>query len=189
MIYIFVPYAPLGSLNLGDTYNKCMGLIQDDDWACFIDHDAVNTTPDWYTRLESTVGRIEHDSLPIGLITGVTNRIGNPEQLVFDKSEAEAHNHDMAFHRTTGEELKLLYGMRLRSAYNPISGVVMLTSKKVWRQVGGFIAGFLGVDNDYDAKVRAAGLQTMIMDSWYIYHWYRADGKPLSPNGYEVKIA
>lgn len=75
---------------------------------------------------------------------------------------------------------------QIREARSLISGVLILTSKKVWKQVGGFMDGFTKVDHDYDLKSRNAGYTTYIADGLYIYHWYRAapEGPDCLPCGY-----
>ena len=180
MIHTYTCYAPVSvDKNIGATYNKFMEMVSNDDWVCFLDHDAMFTTHNWYKMLEQVVSRIEEVNLSIGLLTGVTNRIGNDEQIIFEKTSPEAQNHDMYFHRKIGYERMLKHGIYRREAKIVISGIVMLTSKKVWSECGGFKDGFLGVDNDYDKKVRSAGYKTVILDGLYLYHWYRADGQPM----------
>lgn len=175
MIHPYIPYAPADkNKNIGWVYNNFMEMINDDDWACFLDHDAMFTTPNWYSVLEHTVNTVEEMNLSVGLLTAVTNRIGNVEQIIFDKSSTEAQNHDIYFHRKIGMERLNKYGNQLKVAKNLISGIMILTSKKAWEKSGGFKDGFLSVDNDYDAKIRRAGFKTLILEGVYIYHWYRA---------------
>lgn len=181
MIHTYTCYAPEEmNKNIGAMYNKFMSMVEDDDWVCFLDHDAMFTTHNWYKMLEGVV----REDKQIGLLTAITNRIGNIDQIIFDKMSPEAQNHDMYFHRKIGHERMIEYGSQIRIAKGPISGIVMLTPKKVWKEVGGFKDGFLSVDNDYDAKVRKAGYITGILDGLYVYHWYRADGKPMQGWGY-----
>ena len=192
MIHTYTCYAPASiNKNIGAVYNQFMEMIGEDDWACFLDHDAMFTTHNWYKMLEQIVSLVEDRSgaraNQIGLLTAVTNRIGNVEQIIFDKSSSEAQNHDMYFHRKIGHERAIEYGSQCRVAQNLISGIVMLTSKKVWKQCGGFKGGFLSVDNDYDAKVRQAGYITVILDGLYVYHWYRADGQPMQGWQYPIE--
>jgi GT2 family glycosyltransferase len=188
MIHNYVAYAPKNfDKNIGRVYNQFMELVAEDDWVCYIDHDSMMTTPEWYKMLEEAVETIQQKNLPIGLLTAVTNRIGNNEQIIFDKNSPEAQNHDMYFHRKVGQERMKKYGLSARVAMGFISGIVMLTPKRVWEQCGGFKEGFLGVDNDYDRKVRKCGYDTCIMDGLYVYHWYRADGLPLQGYGYPAE--
>lgn len=189
MIHPYIPYSPTyKNKNIGWVYNNFMEMIGEDDWACFVDHDAMFTIPDWYTRLESIVNAIDTDDFSFsdtGLVTAVTNRIGNTEQIIFPKDSDEAQNHDMYFHRSLGKKVSIMNANLIVNAKNLISGILMLTPKRVWKKTGGFKDGFLGVDNDYDAKVRKAGYRTVIMHEIYMYHWYRADGRPMQGWGYD----
>lgn len=188
MIHPYIPYAPADkNKNIGWVYNNFMEMIGDDDWACFVDHDAMFTISDWYPRLQNMVDAIDSgdfDFSNIGLITALTNRIGNQEQIVFLKDSDEAQNHDMYFHRKLGKSLSIKNDHKVTYAKNLISGILMLTPKRVWKKTGGFKDGFLGVDNDYDAKVRKAGYKTVIMHEIYMYHWYRANAAPGELSGW-----
>ena len=37
--------------NLGRAYNEIMSTLRPEDWACFLDHDAVFTSRRWYSQL------------------------------------------------------------------------------------------------------------------------------------------
>lgn len=180
MIHTYVTYAPNGiGKNIGWAYNNFCEMVPDNDWICFLDHDAMFTTNDWYKQLEEIVAQIEKKpGIKAGLLTTTTNRIGNVEQIIFKKDSSESRNHDIYFHRKIGSKFQRLHRHDLRKAKNLISGIVMLFPKKVWEEVGGFSNGFLGVDNDFDKRVRAAGYNTYIMDGVYTYHWYRAAPGP-----------
>lgn len=187
MIYVNIPFSPRKHQgDLGAAYNLFMQNLKEDDWACFLDHDAMFTTEYWYTQLEDII-HLPYERL--GLVTAVTNRIGNPEQRIFSKDSAEAVDHDIYSHRHVGLRLYRLKGNSLREAKRPISGVMMLLSKKIWQEVGGFTKGLLGVDGNMDEKTRKAGYVTCIAEGIYVYHWYRAapakDG--LKPHGYDKK--
>jgi len=182
MIHAYIPYAPSSiDKNIGAVYNGFMNMIADDDWACFLDHDAMFTTLNWYKQLEEIVAGLNNFHYNAGLLTACTNRIGNPEQVV---PGIESQNHDIYYHRKIGKQRQLEYGTSLRECQIRISGVVILISKAVWKQTGGFSDGFLGVDNDIDNKIRDLGYKSYIMDGVYCYHWYRADGIPLQGYGY-----
>jgi GT2 family glycosyltransferase len=187
MIHTYIPYAPKSmNKNIGGVYNNFMTMIPEGDWACFLDHDAMFTTLNWYKQLEDIVESLSLSDLnPLyhnaGLLTACTNRIGNLEQLV---TGIESQNHDIYYHRKIGRQRQLEYGNVLRQCEYLISGVVILISKAVWQQTSGFANGFLGVDNDIDLKIRQLGYKSYIMDGVYAYHWYRADGVPLQGVGY-----
>jgi hypothetical protein len=180
MIHTYITYAPsYVDKNIGWAYNNFMKMVPDDDWVCFLDHDAMFTTGDWYKQLEEIVSIAEKTpDNKIGLLTSLTNRIGNEEQIIFKKDSEEAKNHDMYFHRKWGRSQQKYHRTSLQKAKNLISGVVMLFPKKVWLKTNGFKDGFLGVDNDFDQQVRRAGYSTYIMKGVYTYHWYRADANP-----------
>ena len=56
MIYTHIPYADSEHpKDLGWAYNNFMNNLGDDDWACFLDHDAMFTVSDWYPRLERII--------------------------------------------------------------------------------------------------------------------------------------
>ena len=61
-----------------------MSKLGDDDWACFLDHDAMFTTLDWYHQMESLIAEYPG----AGCFTAMTNRVGNPAQIVGYELEA-----------------------------------------------------------------------------------------------------
>ena len=172
MIHPYIPYCPKkDGQDLGLAYNRFMELVPDEDWVCFLDHDATWTTRDWYYQ----IGEIIEKNPNAGLLTVVTNRIGNPHQLIYQLPQ---DNHDIASHRKVGKNLQSQLRHHLVDVTNgqPISGVVLLLKKSTWRKVGGFKSGFLSVDNDMHLKVARAGMPVYIMSGVYVYHWYRGDG-------------
>ena len=175
MIYNFVAYAPGDKEKLGQTYNKYMELIGDDEWACFLDHDAMFTTQDWYKQLGDTIAA----NPQYGLLSVCTNRIGNPNQKIAGLTDT----HDILYHRGIGLQLQKQGGTDVNDATNAhcISGVVMAISKAMWKKAGGFKEGFLGVDNDMHQRVQKAGGKVGVCKGIYVYHYYRADGTGLMP--------
>jgi GT2 family glycosyltransferase len=175
MIHTYIPYCPKdleGGKDLGLAYNKFMEIVPDDDWVCFLDHDATWTTRDWYHQLEEIIER----NPDVGLLTTVTNRIGNPHQLITKFLDRD--NHDIYRHREVGKKLQQSLRHHLVDVTDGqlISGVVLLLKKSTWKKVGGFKDGFLSVDNDMHSKVKNAGMKVCIMSGVYVYHWYRGDG-------------
>ena len=70
-IYTLIPYDL--EKNLGGAYNKFMDLLEDDDWAVFLDHDAMFTTTDWMKTIQETITQ----NPEYGFFTCLTNRIGS----------------------------------------------------------------------------------------------------------------
>ena len=150
-------------------------LPNDDDWSCFLDHDAMLTTHNWYVQIEFIVKKYPQ----YGLFACNTNRISNGAQATKD---VDRFNHDIFYSRIIGKKLQQKYYDNVTEMPRAISGVLMLTNKAVWKKTQGFRDGSLGVDSDYDGQVREiAGYQTGLMEGVYVYHWYRAKLDTLKP--------
>ena len=173
MIVTLIAYCPTSEgKNLGFAYNELMDRLCEDDWACFIDHDACFTTSDWYQQLEEIIAPLTEPCV----LTATTNRVGSRWQLA---AGADPHNHSMEYHRRFGKSLQSAARGVLRDVtHEPLmSGVVILLSKKTWRLLGGFADGFLGVDNAIHQAARDQGYRVLLMLGLYVYHWYRADAE------------
>lgn len=169
-LFPMTPYAE--DRNLGASYNRAMELLPDDGWACFIDHDAMLTTREWYRQLQEAIAFQPQ----AGAIVAMANRIGPPWQQV-----GKRDNHDIAYHRQYGQQ-------RLRSRTlldithtKGFGGVLFCVSKTAWREVGGFVDGLLCVDHQMHFALRRAGRTIWLLESLYLYHWRRAYGDEL-PN-------
>jgi GT2 family glycosyltransferase len=168
-IYYFTPYAP--DKNLGAAYNHYMELLPtDDDWACFIDGDAMFLTPDWGHLIQKAVEKFPET----GMFTCYTNRVNNKEQLyrgVFN------HNRDMIAHRNIARVCHEIGKNRAKKLTRMISGVMMIIQKKTWREFP-FCNGLLGVDNDISKRLLDAGKEIRLIESIYLLHYYRlAEGR------------
>jgi GT2 family glycosyltransferase len=168
-IYYFTPYAL--DKNLGAAYNHYMELLpEDDDWACFIDGDAMFLTPDWGHLIQKAI----EDYPETGMFTCYTNRIGNKQQLyrgIFSE------NRDVVAHRNIAKVCHETGKNRTRQLSRPISGIMMIIQKRTWKQFP-FKDGLLTVDNDISARLLNAGLKVRLIESIYMLHYYRmAEGK------------
>ncbi len=140
MIVTMIPYCPAErGKDLGHAYNELMARLRDGDWACFLDHDACFTTPDWYAQLEEIVAGLAGPCV----LTATTNRVGSAWQLA---PGVDPDEHSMAYHRRVGHDIQAAARASVRDATDasPMSGVVILLSKETWRHLGGFVPGFLG---------------------------------------------
>jgi GT2 family glycosyltransferase len=168
-IYYFTPYAL--NKNLGAAYNHYMELLpNDDDWACFIDGDAMFLTPDWGHLIQKAI-----EAFPeTGMFTCYTNRVGNKQQLyrgIF------SNNQDMGAHRNIAKVCHEIGKNRTKKLSGPISGVMMIIQKKTWREFL-FKDGLLSVDNDISKRLLQAGKEIRLIESIYLLHYYRmAEGK------------
>lgn len=190
MIYTHIAFAQSDcEKNIGCAYNQFMEILpNDDDWACFIDHDAMFTTSNWMNQLYDII----HKNPNIGAFGARTNRVGYSWQLL---GNIDVDNHDIKYHRTIGEHLQKTYYDQIspgatfeipnakNSKYSGwmvneprFSGTLILVKKSVWKKINGFKQnGFLEVDDDFRARLHKHKIKFGIMDGVYLYHWYRAD--------------
>jgi hypothetical protein len=183
MIYTFVAYAPAEhEKDLAWAYNHYMNMLpNDDDWACFIDHDAMFTTPDWYPQMESIIRKNPEYSC----FTVTTNRVYAQWQVPQD---IDRENHDIAYHRGIGLSMQLADRQRVADVTkcgnlpapptsSPLSGVVILYKKSAWKQVPFRLmepGRLTGIDNLLHLDLRDNGHRVGLMCGIYVYHWHRA---------------
>jgi GT2 family glycosyltransferase len=167
-VYNFIAY-DLGK-NLGRAYNKNMSLLDTEDWGLFIDHDAMFVQTDWRMILESVFNKYPD----YGFFTVKTNRIGQPWQIM---EGVDFSNHDLVYHKKIGAALPKEPSVTDVTTASPLSGVVMISSKKTWDAIGGAKEeGMLGIDNDLHFRCRDNGIKVGLIENLYVYHWYRGDG-------------
>ena len=166
-IYHIIPWNT--EKNLGKAYNEFMGLLQDNDWACFLDGDAVHTTTYFGKYIENILSANPN----YDLLTCYTNRIGCKYQI---PSNVNWQNDSQKYHREIGNKLWEKNGTSVLNitSKSPLSGVLILISKKMWSYVGGFKEEkMLSIDNNIHEKVRYAGGKIGLMEGIYVQHWYR----------------
>ncbi len=171
MIVTMMPYST--EMNLGAAYNEAMHILPDDAWACFLDHDAMWTTRQWFRQVQEAVRFLP----AAGAFTAVTNRIAAPWQQVGDRD-----NHDVAHHRRFGAERMKVRTLLDVTDTKGFGGVVLVISKAAWRAAGGFVDGMLCVDHHMHFALRAAGRRVYVLEGLYVYHWRRAFGDELPEN-------
>ena len=166
-VHHFTPYSV--EKNLGKAYNDCFEMIGDDDWCCLRDMDTMFLTPD----AGDIVFNYAYQN-PGCVLTCYTNRI-HPlamEQLV---SGTLINSPELLSHIEISNYKKGKNIYQTTKLTGPLSGFLMLLSKKVWRTIGGFDEniGLLGVDTDFYKRVRQAQIPVLRMDGLYIWHTYR----------------
>jgi len=167
VIYTHIPYCPAKhGKDLGYAYNKFMERLEDDDWAVFLDHDAMFTTYTWYKLVEKAIATYPG----VGVFTGTTNRVFCKWQL----ANVSRGENDIAYHRDMGEKIERDFGIECSNMTNYpwMSGVVIIISKKCWGKIGGFASGMLGVDNQLHKALRKHKQKLFLIKGLYIYHWY-----------------
>ena len=154
---------------IGKSYNEMMNMVGDKDWCCFLDGDAVHTSPFFGKRIEDVI----NNNPSYSMFTCYTNRIGNSYQIA---PNVNGTTNDQKYHREFGENLWNQYNTNVLDITNnsPLSGVIILIKKSSWEQVGGFKeVGMLGVDNDIHIKFRNNNFKVGLMKGIYVQHWYR----------------
>jgi hypothetical protein len=164
MIYFATAYHP--EKNMGACFNTIMEGLNNDDWACFTDADAMFTTSNFGDLIQAYI-----DTYPkTGLFTSMTNRVMNTPQL---HGSQISNNFDMKHHFRIGAELaKKGTQSKELSKSEPISGVLLLISKRAWKEAK-FKDGQLGVDNQIHFDLLDKGFEVRLMQSVYMLHWYR----------------
>lgn len=165
-VWMMTPYSL--TKNLGEAYNEAMSLIPDGDWACLMDYDVQLLTPDAGRIIHEYASRANYDQL----LTCYTNRISTlsrPQLL----SGAVNENSDLRYHISLAErQKKLLY--QTTPINRDISGMLMVINKLLWREFQfSEDKKCLGVDTEYNRRIRAAGKQIVRCDGLYVWHAYR----------------
>lgn len=165
-VHIMTPYSL--EKNLGRAYNEAMSLIPDDDFGCLIDHDVMFLTPDSGHILHEYAKRFP----TAGVFTCFTNRVSelSKYQLLnaMVNEDSDIKNHI----RYAATVKKSLYSATL--IHRDISGFLMMISKRIWNEHK-FSEDLkcLGVDTEWNRRLRAAGKTILRMDGLYVFHTYR----------------
>lgn len=161
--------------NLGRAYNEAMEILPSGDWACFLDHDAMQTTRDWFRLLVDAIAFKPET----GAFVAVTNRIDAFWQRA---EESDSENHDIGYHTRIG-----LARLKRRSLLDitetkGFGGVCFAVSKRAWADAGGFADGLLCVDHSLHFGLRQAGYRVYLLEALYCYHRRRAFVGALPPD-------
>jgi len=158
--------------NIGAAYNREMEMLPfDDDFCCFIDGDVLlGLNPFFGKQLE----RIVEAYPECGVFTCTTNRVNCKWQI----GEGGWMSNDIAYHKLISERAVKRHYLEVEDKSvvprgQVMSGVLMLVRRDVWRKVGGFKEGLLGVDNDFHWRIMDNKEKLYLMKGVYVYHWYR----------------
>lgn len=166
MIYTMTPFR--ADKNLGRAYNDCMALLPDGAWACFLDHDAMPTTPRWNAQLEEAIA-FQPEA---GAFVAMTNRIASPWQRIGDRE-----SNDIAWHRRFGAERLKIRTLLDISETKGFGGVMFAVSKAAWHEAGGFADGLGCVDHSLHFGLQRAGRKVWLIEGLFVFHW-RHWGEP-----------
>ena len=171
--------------DLGHAYNRCMQLIPDDDWACFIDHDVFFTTKTWFRMIEEAIAQ-QPDA---GMFCARTNRLSKSHsqwQMLGDPTQE-----NVKALRVYGGKVERKFGASLRDVTTdkqrrrmcPSSGFLMVISKATWTLIGGSQHGNVQVDYTIHRAIEKAGKKIYLIEGLFLYHWFRPDIFPLREYG------
>lgn len=156
--------------NLGKAYNETMALLPDDWWAAFHDIDTCFLTPESIAIIHKYIELYPST----GIFTCFTNRLStlSTKQLLNGKISEDM---DMRNHIAIAQVQK----SRLYTTYEvkkDISGMLMVISKATWKRFP-FKEDkkCLGVDTEYNRRLRASGRKILRMEGLYIFHIYRIE--------------
>jgi GT2 family glycosyltransferase len=169
MIHYLTPYSL--EKDLGKAYNQAASLITNqEDWLCLLDADTAFLSPDFGHQIQEIIS-LNPD---VGLLTCVTNRIGNLDQAYNGIISEET---DILKHRQIALDLAKSKRHRVKKIPNPISGHLMLLKKATWDIIGGAPEGrgILSIDNTISNRVVRNGFDILLMEGVYLFHFYRLD--------------
>lgn len=140
------------------------------EWVLFFDHDLFICNKYWYKMSIQAIEELKDK--PVGWISAVTNRIGNPAQ----KAIAAPQTNNLEDHIWFARKLYEQHGSKVERCKGAMSGFWILTNKTAWKKCGGFDENrkrLLGVDNKYSQALNRAGFAHYRMPGLYVYHIYR----------------
>lgn len=171
------PYSLEG--NLGKSYNEEVELIPNSkDWCCLIDGDTAFINKAWGHHFQALIEKYPD----AGLITTLTNRVGNLEQCYQGKLSEDG---EIRNHRKIALDLQESNYLDVKKLNKFISGHIMLFQKSTWEEVGGFPEKLSGksrrkydkniatVDNRFSYKILKAGKSILLAQGFYVFHYYR----------------
>lgn len=165
MIEYIIPWS--SEKNLGKAYNDAV-RTSDKEYVCFLDRDAMFTTPFYGKQIEDIVKK----NPKAGAFTCMTNRVWCKWQIPVG---IDQETNDIEYHFKKGLEFQEAHYWEVqdKTQHGWMSGVMILIKKSTWQKIGGFReSGMLGVDNDFHKRLRAHAEKLYLMRGVYVYHWY-----------------
>jgi GT2 family glycosyltransferase len=179
MIFYSLPWNT--DKDIGTAYNSTLELLpSENDFVCFLDGDAMMTLTFWGRCIEDVLKANPNAEC----LTAYTNRVWKDSATLQGAgiwqipAEVNMQVNDIAYHRTFAEKLWKQHGTQIQDVTNMpedqlLSGVLILMKKRLWREIGPFTTGMLGVDQDLHRRIQARGHRLYLMKGIYVYHWYR----------------
>lgn len=155
--------------NLAKAYNEAFENCPDDDWLCVIDYDVCFLTPNSIPIMYEYI-----KSYPdAGMFVCRTNRI-HRLQLCQLADDVPSDNDSIGYWMQRAEEAEKWKGI-VSNVTGPVSGFLMLVSKKTWMEnkIPENLSKCLGVDNQFSKSVLSSGKRILCMEGLLVWHTYR----------------
>lgn len=167
-IHVCTPFSR--EKNLGRAYNEAFARCPENDWLCLIDHDVMFLTPDAIKIMHEYIEAFPH----AGLFTAFTNRI---HQLAVNQLFLGSPSNDFDVKNWAYRaKMQAKTALKVTEIKHPISGFLMLVSKRTWNEIKFMEIGeCLGVDNYFSNAILKAGKQIYRMDRIIVWHSYRLE--------------
>lgn len=165
-----IPYR--ADKNLGRAYNDAFRNLSKASVLCIRDYDTLWLTHDYNRHLDAY-----HERYPGAVLTCLTNRVSplSVPQLMYGKPVPGA---DMVYHLKQAEKLVRTHldtdRYPVKEIQQDISGLVMVIPRSVWEAHPFSEENLcLGVDTEWNRRIRAAGVKILLMQGVYVWHTYR----------------
>lgn len=173
MIYHHIPWNK--NKCIGTAYNEILKIHKNEDWVTVMDADAMHTTNDWYEELENAIQKF-----PKAKGFGSrTNRARSLNQLL---SGIDLDNHDISYQRKLGAYMAKSFKGQVTPHFDKqyaghFSGLWFAFHVGTMKEINGFYTSGSQqlTDNYFHANLLEQGHEFYILDSIYVYHWYRAN--------------
>jgi len=173
--FYFTPYSPDG---LGEAYNQHAALLPgDDDWAVFMDFDAMVFCSQ---SIESQLQDAIRDYPEYQVFTAMTNRLCARCQQQIQNSPGIREEKNLVNLKKIADARARSYRNRVTPIRGFFAGFFFAFSKKIWKKfpfptTGSQHGKILGIDSAWSRTLKAGGVKVGLMEGIMVTHFYRLD--------------
>lgn len=173
-LYFFTPYSREG---LGEAYNLHASLLpKDDDWAVFMDFDAMF----WVSQdLEGQLQEAIRDHPEYQVFTSMTTRLCVRCQQQVQQAGIRDER-DLVKLKQFADYCARVYRGRIKTCRGFFAGYFFAFPKRLWKKypfptVGSQRGKILGIDSAWSRTLSANGVRVGVMEGIVATHFYRLD--------------
>jgi hypothetical protein len=174
-LYYFTPYDRAG---LGVAYNQYASLLpNDDDWAVFMDYDAMV----WCSQdIEGQLQDAIRDFPQYQVFTVMTNRLCvRCQQQISDRAGLRDERDLVKLKQEADYRARVFRG-RVDKVRGFFAGFFFAFPKRIWKQypfpeIGSQAGKILGVDSAWSRTLKQNGIQVGLLQGIMVTHFYRLD--------------